>query len=148
MENFLRLGGFEPVRLTSAVLMPLRIPFLSAFVNRFLAQLPGLRALDMVNILIARPVGPEPRDAQAPSVSVVVPARNEAGNIEAIIERTPAMGPSDELIFVEGHSTDDTWEAICRAQEKYGSTRRIVVAQQEGTGKGDAVRKGFSLAHE
>ena len=104
--------------------------------NRFLAQLPGLRALDMVNILIARPVGPEPRDAQPPSVSVVVPARNEAGNIEAIIQRTPAMGPDDEIIFVEGHSTDGTWEAIFRAQERYGGTRRIVIARQERSREG------------
>ena len=60
--------------------------------------------------------------------------------------RTPVMGPDDELIFVEGNSTDDTWKTICRLQEKYQGTRTIRIDQQEGKGKGDAVRKGFALA--
>jgi glycosyltransferase involved in cell wall biosynthesis len=77
---------------------------------------------------------------------VVVPARNEAGNIESLIERVPRMGPDDELIFVEGHSTDGTWETIRKAAEQHGKSRRILIAQQDGRGKGDAVRKGFSLA--
>ena len=56
------------------------------------------------------------------------------------------MGPNDEIIFVEGNSTDHTWQAIQDAQLKYGADRRILIAQQDGKGKGDAVRKGFSLA--
>ena len=80
------------------------------------------------------------------SVSVIVPARNEAGNIESIIKRLPRMGPDDELIFVEGHSTDNTWPAIQAAQVKYGNTVSIKCARQDGSGKGDAVRKGFALA--
>jgi glycosyltransferase involved in cell wall biosynthesis len=75
-----------------------------------------------------------------------VPARNEAGNIEAAILRTPAMGPDDELIFIEGNSTDNTWEIICQMQQKYQGTRTIRIDRQEGKGKGDAVRKGFALA--
>jgi glycosyltransferase involved in cell wall biosynthesis len=75
-----------------------------------------------------------------------VPARNEAGNIEAAILRTPAMGPDDELIFIEGNSTDHTWETICELQKKYQGTRKIRIDRQEGKGKGDAVRKGFGLA--
>ena len=77
---------------------------------------------------------------------MVVPARNEAGNIEAAILRTPAMGPDDELIFIEGNSTDNTWETICQLQAKYQTSRTIRIDRQEGKGKGDAVRKGFSLA--
>ena len=80
------------------------------------------------------------------SVSVIVPARNEAGNIEAIVNRLPEMGPDDELIFIEGGSKDDTWQRIQDAQARYASTKRIVIAQQDGKGKGDAVRKGFGLA--
>jgi hypothetical protein len=146
IANLLRLAGFEPVHLQGAVLLPIPIPLLSRVVNRYLAQVPGLRSLDVVNILVARPLEIEPSIAAPPSVSIVVPARNEAGNIDAIVRRTPAMGPDDELIFVEGHSTDGTWEAIVRAQEAHGGTRRIVAARQDGKGKGDAVRMGFSLA--
>jgi glycosyltransferase involved in cell wall biosynthesis len=74
-----------------------------------------------------------------------VPARNEAGNIAAVVERLPAMGPADELIFVEGHSTDGTWAAMQAVAARWPE-RRITCIQQQGKGKGDAVRAGFALA--
>lgn len=143
--NLLMLENFELVWQDSKILIPFNIPVVSNLVNQYLAPLPILKSLCMVNYAIARPVN-FPVSQLAPSVSIVVPARNEAGNINSIVERIPKMGPNDEIIFVEGNSTDDTWQAIKDAQLKYGSERRIVIAQQEGKGKGDAVRKGFSLA--
>lgn len=145
IQNLLALENFELVRLDSKVLLPVYIPLLSNFINRYIAPLPVFKNFCLLNIAVARPlgVGVVP---WTPSVSVVVPARNEAGNIENIIKRIPAMGPGDEIIFVEGNSTDDTWEVIQSAQKKYGAEKRIVIAQQEGKGKGDAVRKGFGLA--
>jgi glycosyltransferase involved in cell wall biosynthesis len=116
-------------------------------VNRFLAPLPGFRLFTLLNIAVARPIGIETADrGNAPSVSVIVPARNESGNIEGAILRTPQMGPDDELIFIEGNSTDNTWETIQAMQSKYGTIRNIRIDRQEGKGKGDAVRKGFALA--
>ncbi len=144
--NFLLLAGYELLRHESKLLMPIYIPLVSYLVNRFLAPLPGFSLFNLLNIAVARPLE-NPRPSQLrPSVSIIVPARNEAGNIEAVISRTPAMGPNDELIFVEGNSTDDTWEILCRLQKKYENTHRIHVARQDGEGKGDAVRKGFALA--
>jgi glycosyltransferase involved in cell wall biosynthesis len=81
-----------------------------------------------------------------PSVSIVVAARNEEGNIKNILDRIPKMGPDDELIFVEGNSTDNTWNKILELSKEYSPKLNIKTAQQEGKGKGDAVRKGFSLA--
>jgi hypothetical protein len=144
VDNLLKLENFELVWRDSKILIPFYIPLVSNLVNRYLAPLPVLRSLCMVNIAVARPI--KPVDQQVLSVSIVVPARNEAGNINSIVERIPPMGPNDEIIFVEGNSTDDTWRAIQDAQAKYGYDRRIVIAQQGGKGKGDAVRKGFSLA--
>ena len=80
------------------------------------------------------------------SVSVVVPARDEAGNIQSLFERIPSMGPRDEIILVEGHSEDDTWREIQRCSEIYKDRFRIKIAQQEGVGKADAVYKGFRMA--
>ena len=80
------------------------------------------------------------------SVSIVVAARNEEGNIKNILDRIPKMGPNDELIFVEGNSTDNTWQKIQDLSKEYSSKLNIITAQQSGKGKGDAVRKGFSLA--
>ena len=147
VRNLLLLANYELVRQESKFLIPIYIPLISYLANRFLAPLPGFRLFNLLNIAVARPLGLSlPDRSKLPSVSVVVPARNEAGNIEAAILRTPAMGPDDELIFIEGNSTDNTWETICELQRKYQATRNIQIDRQEGKGKGDAVRKGFSLA--
>jgi hypothetical protein len=146
IDNFLSLAGFEPIRRDQRILLPMYIPLLSHFMNRYLAPLPFFRLFTMVNILVARPICSQQHREQSPSVSVVVPARNEAGNIEQAITRLPKMGPDDELIFVEGHSSDETWETIQKMAEKYRDTMTIKIAQQDGKGKGDAVRKGFAMA--
>ena len=147
MRNLLLLANYELVRQESKLLVPIYIPLVSYLANRFLAPLPGFRLFNLLNIAVARPVGfSAPEQSKPPSVSIVIPARNEAGNIEAAILRTPAMGPDDELIFIEGNSTDNTWETICQLQAKYQASRTIRIDRQEGKGKGDAVRKGFSLA--
>ena len=78
-------------------------------------------------------------------VSVVVPARNESGNIAAIFERTPEMGCGTELVFVEGHSTDDTFATIESEMARHPE-RPSQLLRQLGKGKGDAVRLGFSKA--
>ncbi|VIO69838.1 glycosyltransferase family 2 protein [Bradyrhizobium ivorense] len=145
IENLLSLENFELVRLDRKVLIPLYIPLVSNFINRYVASLPVFKKLCLLNIIIAKPVRAK-EEAATPSVSIVVPARNESGNIDAILERIPVMGPDDEIIFVEGNSTDDTWRVIQAAQHRYRESRRILISQQEGRGKGDAVRKGFGLA--
>jgi len=143
VENLLRLERFEIVHRDSKILLP--VPILGYVVNRWLAPLPLVRNLCLLNIVVARPLDCEV-ELEDPSVSIIVPARNEAGNIERIVDRIPKMGPDDEIIFIEGHSTDDTWHAIQAAEARHRHDRRIVIAQQAGKGKGDAVRKGFALA--
>jgi GT2 family glycosyltransferase len=145
VDNFLHLTGFEAVRKEFHVLCPVYFPLISDFLNRFVAPLPFFRHFSLVNILVARPLLKNARTF-TPSVSVVVPARNEAGTIEELITRIPRMGPDDEIIFVEGHSTDATGDVLREAAVKYGSSKKIIVARQSGKGKGDAVRRGFELA--
>lgn len=147
ITNLLELEKFQLIRLDHKILMPFYIPLLSNLLNRYVAPLPLFRNLCLLNIAVARPLFADARqESPEPSVSIVVPARNESGNIDNIVKRIPAMGPHDEIIFVEGNSTDDTWQAIQAVQGRYGSKRRIQIAQQSGKGKGDAVRKGFGLA--
>jgi hypothetical protein len=145
LDNFMRLTDFELIRRDSKVLMPVYIPLLSSFLNQFLAPLPFFRWFTMVNIAIARPVKPTTAPTQL-AVSIVVPARNEAGNIENIIQSIPPMNERDEIIFIEGNSTDNTWEVIEEMHAKYQFQKNIIIAKQAGKGKADAVRKGFSLA--
>jgi len=149
VDNLLRLTDFEVIQRSHRILCPIYIPVLSHAVNRYFAPLPFFRLFTMVNVLVARPLYGKQGPSAKPSVSIVVPAKNEAGTLESLIRRIPKMGLDDEIIIIEGHSTDDTWRVLKDLQKKYSSTAHIVLARQDGKGKGDAVRKGFDLAtHE
>jgi hypothetical protein len=143
LVNLLTLAGFSLVSTQARVLVPVRIPIVADLINRWLAPLPVVNWFALVRVSVARPL--MPAWTSPPSVSVVVPARNEAGNIASLVERLPRMGPDDELIFVEGHSADDTWRAMQQVAARFPE-RRITCIQQRGSGKGDAVRAGFDLA--
>jgi glycosyltransferase involved in cell wall biosynthesis len=139
----LHLANFEVIKHGSEILWPLPIPLLADLANRFLVKLWPFKYLALTNFIVARP---QPQPAMtAPSVSVVVPARNEAGNIPAIMARTPYLGQGTELVFVEGHSQDDTYTAIEQAMAAYPE-RCCQLFRQTGVGKGDAVRLGFQHA--
>jgi ubiquinone/menaquinone biosynthesis C-methylase UbiE len=144
IANLLYLAEFEVVRSRPHILMPLQVPGISTVFNRYLANLPGFRWMCLTQWTIARPLGlattPEP-----PSASIICPCRNEEGNIERIVQRLPSLGSHTELIFVEGHSRDRTLEECRRVAAAYPD-RDIKVLVQEGSGKGDAVRLGFSQA--
>ncbi|NPU83044.1 MAG: glycosyltransferase [Syntrophaceae bacterium] len=147
VANLLYLTGFERIRSWPEILLPLRFPLLSSFLNRYAVRIWPFRWFALTNFLIARPL-PLPNNgapASPPLVSVVVPARNEAGNIPRIFARTPEMGRGTELVFVEGHSQDGTYEAIEKAMAE-NPERRCQLYRQTGVGKGDAVRLGFSKA--
>lgn len=139
--NLMQLGGWSPIARQSRVLVPISLLGLDYLANRWLAPL--MQWFCLTVFIAARPV--RAVGATKPSVSVIIPARNEAGNIAAAVLRTPDMGAGTELIFVEGHSRDDTWEQIQKvARENPG--RNIKIMQQTGRGKGDAVRMGFGAA--
>jgi len=142
LRGMLNLAGFETFRDWREILFPLPIPLLAPFCNRFLVRLPIFRGLALANFVVARPLA-EP--VESPSVSVIVPARNESGNIHSIFERTPQMGRGTELIFVEGHSHDDTVAAIEREIASHPATASRIL-RQPGVGKADAVRAGFDAA--
>ena len=142
IENVLRLSGFDVVRSASLVLLPVAVPLLAPLANRVGARLPGLRRLALVQVVIARPA-PRRLDPETLSVSVIVPCRNERGNVAAAVRRVPAMGRHTELIFVEGQSTDGTAEAIEAAMRAEPERTISLVRQGTRAGKGDAVRQGF-----
>jgi SAM-dependent methyltransferase len=143
--NFLSLSNYDFIRSDSTMMMPKRIPILSAFCNRFLSLLPILRHLNLINLVIARP-NPTPKNADELSVSVIVPCRNEKGNIADAIARIPHMGRETEIIFVDGNSTDETAEEIVKQISLHPERRIHLINQGDGVGKGDAVRKGFAAA--
>ncbi len=143
IEMFLALSGFETVKKENRQLLPKRLLGLGTLVNRFIAPLPLFRALCVRTYAVARSV--DAIRVAKPSVSVIVPARNEQGNIEPAIRRIPDFGAEREIIFVEGHSQDGTWDEILRRKEASPSLD-IIAIQQSGKGKADAVWAAFDIA--
>ena len=141
VKNMLELANWELIKAQPRILLPIEIPILSDVLNRWLAPL--LPWLCLTTFASARPRPPRQREREF-TVSVVVPARNESGNIENIVRRTPELGAGTELVFIEGNSTDDTWAKI---QEVAAANpgRNIKTMRQTGTGKGNAVREAFAV---
>ncbi|MDI9407402.1 MAG: glycosyltransferase [Chitinophagaceae bacterium] len=144
VTNLLDLAGWEVLKTGQRCLLPRRIPLLSPLANRWLSQLPLLGRLGLTHWLVARPTALA--KPPLPSVSVVIPARNEAGNIAAALERLPLLGRATEVLFVEGHSSDDTWETIQRVCAAYQGPLTLKALRQSGRGKADAVWLGFEQA--
>lgn len=147
VNNLLYLAGFEVYRNSRQTLFPLYIPIISSILNQFVAKLPFVRYFNINHFSFARKMPLCDFNAALDySVSVIIPARNEAGNIEQAILRLPKIGKHTEIIFVEGNSTDNTWETIQQVAKKYASSHDIKIFKQPGKGKADAVREGFKHA--
>jgi SAM-dependent methyltransferase len=142
--NILDLAEFEPIKMDYRQLVPRRLLGIGTLINRFLAPLPGIRMLCLRTYVVARSLKTE-RPAEL-TTSIVIPCRNERGNIETAIQRLPAFGKAQEIVYIEGNSSDGTYEECLRVQQAYAATHNIKVLKQEGRGKGDAVRKAFANA--
>jgi glycosyltransferase involved in cell wall biosynthesis len=145
ITNLLFLNDYEVVRKGYRFLFPIYIPLISGFINKYIARLPFIKKLCLVWFVVAK-------QKDMPSVkkdytcSIVVPCKNEFGNIEDLITRTPNMGRGTEIIFVDGNSSDGTVDKIKEMIQKYPDKKIKLLYQGTGTGKADAVRKGFEAA--
>ncbi|MGZ7080937.1 MAG: glycosyltransferase family 2 protein, partial [Thermoanaerobaculia bacterium] len=143
LRDIARLAGFEIVRVRPCVYSPFRLLGLGSIANRILGFLPIIRGLALVSVAMLRPIVPDREEA---SVSVVVPARNERDNIRPLLDRLPPLPAGSEVIFVEGHSTDGTWDAIQESLKQPKPGLAMSAYQQTGVGKNDAVRLAMSKA--
>lgn len=142
VKNLLSLAGWQFIKQQKRILLPIPLFGIDRLVNRYIAPL--LPWLCLTTFQIARP--PSANRSSLPSVSVIVTARNEAGNIHDAIKRMPRLGSHTEIIFVEGHSKDDTWKVIQSVVKEESAHWDIVALQQTGKGKGNAVREAFDIA--
>lgn len=144
LDNLCNLSGFAVVKFTPTVFFP--IPGLGIYLEKFFRNIPFINLFSIASVITLRPIIPE---IELPSLSIVIPARNEKGNIEPALIRLVELAAKVpmEVIFVEGHSSDDTWGEIKRIAPLYASKfKKIQYYQQTGKGKNDAVRLGFSKA--
>jgi SAM-dependent methyltransferase len=142
--NLMDLADFEVVNREQRQLLPLHLFGLGTFVNKYIAPLPGIRKLCLRTYLVGRPVRLFPE--RKFSASILIPCRNERGNVEDAVRRMPRFGSAQEILFVEGNSSDGTFEECERVRDAYKDRWDITVLKQDGKGKGDAVRKGFAAA--
>lgn len=148
VNNLLFVSGFDVYRNSKRFIFPIYIPLIAELHNLFLAKFPFFRFFSLNTYSFAKPLplsNPEEYKTKY-STTVVIPARNESGNIENAIRRLPKFGKHVEIIFIEGNSTDDTWQKIQEIQQKYKDTHDIKIGQQKGKGKADAVREGYKIA--
>jgi len=145
IKNLLHLAGYEVIRRYRLLLLPKYVPLLSWFLNRIIAPLPLFNKLCFVQVVTAKEVVHR-NNYDEYTCSVIIPCRNERGNIEGAVLRTPKMGKRTELIFIDGNSTDGTVQEIERMIALYPEQDITLIHQGSGKGKGDAVRKGFALA--
>ena len=142
IENLLELSNFELINTKSLILFPYFIPILSWIMDRFLARLPFFRMFAMSRLAVARMQAEGGKDY---SVSIVIPCRNEAGNIQQAVERIPALGAHTEIIFCDDKSTDGTADVVREMQKKYPE-KDIKLVDGPGICKADNVWTGFDAA--
>jgi ubiquinone/menaquinone biosynthesis C-methylase UbiE len=145
LENVLGLADFEVVKSGAYILLPFYVAFVSSFLNKYVARLPLIRSMCFVRYIVARK---KPLIKQKEfSVSVVLPARNEEGNIEDAVKNIPRLGKHTQIIFVEDHSTDNTRREIASVYDAYRKHRDIqFFVQDKEYGKAAAVRRGMRHA--
>ena len=148
IKNFAHLANLEVIKFGTKMIMPIYIPVVSSFLNKYIANIFPFSRMGLFHYVVLRKNTTETYsdEKNLPSISIVVPARNEAGTIEKIVKELPELGFFTEIIFIEGNSKDNTFDEIVRVTEKYKNVRKIKYDRQDGVGKGDAVRKGFDIA--
>ncbi len=147
VKAMLALADFQVVRDDAHIVCPVWIPLLADFVNRYVGRLPLVEWLALMFGIVARPAPARAGSAARaePTVSVVIPCRNEAGHIAPLVASLPKLAEGSEFLFVEGNSTDDTAAVIERAVAEHPELP-LRFFRQPGKGKGDAVRFGFAQA--
>jgi hypothetical protein len=140
-----KLTGYEIIRFRHVGYMPNLIGIGHIF-NKILPLIPLLKWFSFTNLITIRPIIKEEKHL---SLTILIPARNESGNIENALKRIPKLDTTKiEIIFIEGNSSDNTWHEIKRVSllPEYTKRYNIKCMQQTGKGKKDAVILGFKHA--
>jgi Glycosyl transferase family 2/Methyltransferase domain len=144
IQNSMKLAGFEALETHWIVLFPKYVPLLSTFLNRFCARLPFLKKLCMTQVVVGRLLATAVPKEEL-SVSVIIPCKDEKGNVEDAVRRMPQLGGQTEIIFCDDQSTDGTAEEVRRVASCYPE-RHIGLEHGPGICKSKNVWTGFNAA--
>ena len=140
----LDLSGFEVIKMRRQLLFPFYIPFLSFFINSIVINFPFVNRLSLMRLIITKK---KSRETKKYGVSVIIPCRNEEGNVMEVVKKMPEMGTHTEIIFVDNGSTDRTADEINKAIGEYPQ-KDIKLYSQPKAGKKNAVIEGFDRAEQ
>jgi hypothetical protein len=144
LNNALTTAGFQRVHVMRWQIFPFFLGGLGVAVNWLGKFLFFLDWLKLNQFQVFRPL-PRGADAEDDSLTICLTCRDERDNIEPIVRAIPQLTDKQEILFVEGHSTDGTRAEIERVMQAYPE-KNIRVIGQPGKGQGDAIREGFSQA--
>lgn len=145
LKTYLEGAGFQVTRIFRRTIFPINVLGLGEVLNYIAVLFPFLDIFKLDQYIIARPE-PSLLNQKVPeSLTICLTVRNEKGNIEKIVESIPKICRKQEILFVEGYSTDGTREEIERVM-KLNPLKNIRVIGQPGRGQGDAIKVGFKAA--
>ena len=137
--TYLTSAGFKPIRLFRKTLCPVKLVFIGPLINFLATIIPIFDFFKIDQFIIAKN---DLAKVKEKSLTICLTVKDEKDNIQSIVESLPTVNPTQEILFVEGHSTDGTREEIERMIRLY-PFKNIRVVVQHGTGQGDAIRLGF-----
>lgn len=142
ISNLFMLEDYQEIKRGKRMIFPLDLGPVSAFINKYIAPLPIINSFCLTTYQIYKPK----RKEREYSVSIIIPARNEEGNMKGVLKKIPVLGKWTEVVFVEGGSSDNTYKTIENEIKKNKTKIKAKLFKQKGKGKGDAVRLGYSKA--
>lgn len=146
VETYLKAAGFEATRTYRKNIFPLKLGFIGPLINYFFSIIPVFDFLKLDQFIIARGTASFDRENFYPSsLTICLTVKDEEFNIEPIVSSLPVLCENQEILFVEGHSTDNTAKEIERMKTLF-PRKNIHLIKQPGKGQGDAIRKGFKEA--
>lgn len=143
-EGLLRLSGFELLRVSRRVLMPFGMPLLGNLLNKFVSWAPGIDRVNLCHFIVAR-LAPQPQPAANYKVSVIIPCKDEKGNVRSAVERMPQLGRETEIIFCDDKSTDGTADEVRLMQAEFPH-KNIRLVNGPAISKSRNVWTGFAAA--
>jgi SAM-dependent methyltransferase len=144
IQNLMKLAGFEALETHRIVILPKYVPLVSPFLNRFCARLPLVKRLCMTQVVVGRLLQP-PVPKEELSVSIIIPCKDEKGNIEEAAQRIPQLARHTEIIFCDDQSTDGTAEEVLRVRSLLPH-KDIRLERGPGVCKSRNVWTGFNAA--
>jgi SAM-dependent methyltransferase len=143
--NIVKSCEYEVTKTKNIAYFPWKLFGIGEIFNKVIGLIPFINRFSLIYFLVLRPVVKCNQDL-LPSLSIIVPARNEFGNLDILIKKIPKFHTKFEILFIEGNSTDNTYIEMLRIKEA-NKDLNIRVFKQEQKGKADAVRFGISKSN-